>query len=233
MSQQPSPNWWNRLYIWACQLLYHQLAPVYDVVSWMVSLGRWEQWRRVALKYLPPLGLGRQRRVLELGFGTGHLLLDLALVRRARSQPRLHAVGLELSPAMHRVAARRMRRHGLTIGRVRAPAQQMPFADESFDAIVSTFPASYIFDPATLRECRRVLRRNGSDHAGLVIVGAWVSLRRDSLRRLPLPFYGTPDAEIIRAIERRLVAAGFRVTFVDHTDGWAQIGVILATPQEH
>lgn len=222
---------WNNLYLWACERLYDQLAPVYDGVSWLVSLGRWTAWRRIALKYLPPVGLGRQRRVLEIGFGTGHLLLDLARMRRARSQPPIRTVGLELSPAMHQVAARRLNRHGLSVGRVQAPAQQMPFADESFDVILSTFPASYIFDPATLRECHRVLRHNGSAHPGLVIVGTWVSLRSPRLRTLPLPFYGTPSDEMLQVIEARLHAAGFRVTFQANADGWARVGVILATPR--
>lgn len=228
MSQHPSLNLWGRMYQWACQRLYYEFALGYDAISWLVSLGRWSHWRREALHYLPPVGLGRNRRVLELGFGTGHLLLEMARQRRSRIQ----AVGLELSPAMHRVAAARLRRHDLNAQRVRAPAQAMPFADNSFDAIVSTFPASYIFHPETLSECQRVLRRNGSDHPHLVIVGAWVSLQRGSLRQLRLPFYGVPDPMMIERIERRFNDAGFTMTLVEHMDEWAQVGVILGRLQE-
>ena len=39
--------------------------------------------------------------------------------------------------------------------------QALPFADASFDSVVSAFPTEYISDPATLREIGRVLRPGG------------------------------------------------------------------------
>ena len=37
----------------------------------------------------------------------------------------------------------------------------MPFADASFGTVISTFPAEYVKDEATWRECARVLRSGG------------------------------------------------------------------------
>ncbi len=84
--------------------------------------------------------------------------------------------GADPSFAMHRVAGRRARRSGVILRRVVAPSQALPFAGESFDAIVSTFPTEYIADPATLREAARLLRDPSGDRPGgrLVITGLGV-----------------------------------------------------------
>jgi len=46
--------------VWATYRLYHEFAWAYDVVSWLVSLGHWAGWRRIALDHV----IGR--RVLEV-----------------------------------------------------------------------------------------------------------------------------------------------------------------------
>ncbi len=52
----------------------------------------------------------------------------------------------------------------------RALAQQIPFASESFDSILSTFPTVYIFDKQTLSEAHRVLRNSGRL---IILLAAW------------------------------------------------------------
>ncbi|MCS6844103.1 MAG: hypothetical protein NZ528_07260, partial [Caldilineales bacterium] len=54
-----------RLYLWATQRLYNEFAWAYDAVAWLVSGGRWDRWRRLALDYV----VGQP--ILEVGFGTG------------------------------------------------------------------------------------------------------------------------------------------------------------------
>jgi ubiquinone/menaquinone biosynthesis C-methylase UbiE len=44
----------------------------------------------------------------------------------------------------------------------------MPFRSGSFDSVVSTFPAEFIFDPATLREISRVIKPEGR---AVVVIG--------------------------------------------------------------
>lgn len=220
-----SYSWFARLYLWACQRLYTELAPTYDAVSWLVSGGRWSDWRRSALRYLPDAS-EEPLHVLELGFGTGHLLQEMA-----RSPAHLRPVGVDLSPAMHGIAAARLLRTGLHVPRVCADARILPFADGAFHVVISTFPASYIFDPATLRECARVLRSRTDHDARLIIVGAWVTLGARPLRALGLPFYSTPNAATRRAIRERLAAAGFVVTETEYAAGWAAVSVHVARVQ--
>lgn len=138
----------------AFRLLYNELAWTYDWVSRAVSLGQWRSWQRASLARL------RGPRVLEVAHGTGDLLLDLA---EAGFQP----VGLDLSPAMGRLARRKLRRQRRNVPLVCGRAQALPFASESFPSIVTTFPTEFILDPRSLEEFRRVLVPGGR----LVVVG--------------------------------------------------------------
>jgi len=233
-------SWLTKLYAWACERLYTEFAGSYDQVSWLVSLGRWSNWRRAALNYLPPpvaeSGVAGEinpaLRVLEIGFGTGELLLEMA-------RQGIQATGLELSPAMHKVTATKLHQQGLHVPRVRAVAQTMPLATASFDAIISTFPASYILDPATLQECARLLRKpqparhlSGNLPGGrLVIVGLWVEIEQAFLRQIVPFFYGTPSPAFVSLCESRLTTAGLKPTFTHYRTGPVAVSVVVAERQ--
>ncbi len=128
--------------------LYAELAWAYDPVSWLVSLGRWDGWRRVALRYV------RGRRVLEVGCGTGRLLAALAAGGR-------QVCGCDPSAAMLRQTRRRAAGRPPQVALCRARAQALPLAGASCDTVVCTFPAGYIADERTWAEFARVLARGG------------------------------------------------------------------------
>ncbi len=130
------------------RLLYNELAWAYDAVSWAVSLGRWDSWRRAALPFV------RGNSTLEVGFGTGRLLPVL-------QDQACRVVGIEPSAAMQRMTSAKLCRQAKTVPRVQGTAQRLPFADASFDTIVSAFPAPFILDPRTHREFARCLRPAG------------------------------------------------------------------------
>ena len=132
-------------------LLYHPLAFLYDSVAAAVSFGKWQEWVRVIL---PELTTGK---ILELGFGTGHLQVEMKQAGR-------HAYGLDESPNMVRIAQRRLQKEGPGtpwVGLVRGRSEKLPFQSESLDTIVATFPSEYIFHPDTIAECWRCLSRGG------------------------------------------------------------------------
>ena len=218
-------NWFVKLYAWVCERLYEEFAITYDAVSWLVSMGQWSAWRRVALRYLPDTGDTGPLRVLEIGFGTGELLLELA-------KRQISAVGLERSAPMHKIAAAKLSQRGLSLPRVRALAQAIPLRDQTFDVILSTFPAPYILDAQTLQECVRILRKpepaTNLPGGRLIIVGLWV--RGDNLlwhKVMPF-FYGQPDAAWLHQIEQRVSTAGFVVTHSEQKVGAVKIGIIIA-----
>lgn len=139
---------WQRALRLAFWVFYNPLAWTYDGVSHVVSLGLWREWQRAALSEL------RGSRVLELAFGTGNLLLDLY---DAGCRP----VGLDRSAEMARIAQRKLHQAARPALLVRGEAQQIPFADATFDTVLSTFPADFIVEPETLREIARVLSPTG------------------------------------------------------------------------
>jgi ubiquinone/menaquinone biosynthesis C-methylase UbiE len=84
------------------------------------------------------------------------------------------AIGVDVSPQMGRIAARRLARAGLARPLLRGRAQALPLRASSFDGIISTFPSAYIVDPATMAEAARILRPRG---AFIIVPGAYVSGR--------------------------------------------------------
>lgn len=212
----------RRLYAWACERLYAELAGSYNLISWLVSFGQWDRWRRLALHHL------HGERVLELGFGTGELLPHLAECSTL-------TVGLDLSPAMHNQAQRKLAQSDLALPLVQGRAQRLPFADQAFDTIVATFPAPYILEPTTLTECVRVLAPPlpaGRGGGRLVIVGLWVTTTQPAWERwLPL-FYGRPTLAAIDRLADRLTAAGLSPTLSEQTVGLFKVGIIVAERRE-
>ena len=135
-------------------LLYHPFAFTYDLVAATVSFGKWNDWVFSIIPFI------EGTRILELGHGPGHLqriLLDLELA----------PVAIDESAQMGTLAKRRL---GSSHKLARALAQKIPFASESFDSILATFPTEYIFDMQTLSEAYRVLRNRGRF---IVLLAAW------------------------------------------------------------
>jgi len=135
-------------------LLYHPFAFTYDLVAAAVSFGKWKDWVFSILPFI------KGTRILELGHGPGHLqrfLLDL----------KLDAAAIDESAQMGALAKRRL--GASARGKLaRALAQQLPFAEKSFNTIVATFPTDYIFNTQTLSEVKRCL----SDGGRLIVLPA-------------------------------------------------------------
>jgi ubiquinone/menaquinone biosynthesis C-methylase UbiE len=211
--------WLARLYLWATHRLYNEFAWAYDVVSWLVSFGQWDRWRKSALDY----AVGQ--RVLEVGFGTGDLLIEMA--RRG-----MHVCGIDLSPAMHRITARKMAQRGIQAPRVRALAQRAPFADESFDTIVATFPAEYVASPATLHEVARLLCSpdpgTGVEGGRFVVVGMVANLNSRLLNCATDFLFGAPAKHILTGYVRNVTAAGLRATSITPKGRGPKVPVLIA-----
>ena len=145
-------NWlkslWSQLLSFGFHLLYHQLAPLYDAISWMVSFGQWRAWQTAVLPFIDG------EDVLELGHGPGHMLVRLR-------QEGYRVSGADVSPQMSQLARQHIRAAGIQAAIVRAPAQRLPLAAASYDTVLATFPTEYIAAEETLREAHRVLRENG------------------------------------------------------------------------
>jgi ubiquinone/menaquinone biosynthesis C-methylase UbiE len=148
-------------------LLYHQLAWAYDYIAAAVSLGRWNHWVQTAL----PFSRGR---VLELGFGTGHL-------QKTFYEKSILAFGVDESIQMIKESRQLLCANSIPLRLIRGYAQYLPFISEYFDTVVSTFPAEYIFDPRTILEIKRILVSTGKF---ILLPTAWITGTRLSDRLL-------------------------------------------------
>lgn len=93
-------------------------------------------------------------RVLELGAGTGLNLKHYSGAERL--------VLSEPEPGMAKRLEQRLKHSGVSGEVVSAPAEQLPFDDGSFDAVVATLVFCSVSDPhAALHETRRVLAPGG------------------------------------------------------------------------
>lgn len=142
--------WWQ-LVAFGFRLLYNEMAWTYDSVAYIVSLGQWRNWQRTALKHAK---LAPGIRVLELAHGTGNLQMDLANLDIER-------FALDLSPSMGSIAQRKLQRNKKSAPLVRASGTDLPFADQSMDAVLSTFPTPFILEDKTLASVQRVLKPGG------------------------------------------------------------------------
>jgi ubiquinone/menaquinone biosynthesis C-methylase UbiE len=139
---------WYRFVKFAFHHFYNRFAWTYDLVSRVVSRGNWRRWQKAALPEL------RGRRVLEVAFGTGDLLWDM-------NESGYQCVGIDLSPYMIALTARKFRRRGRSAPICRARVQSLPFRDFSFESLVATFPDYFILDPTAQAEMARVLVPEG------------------------------------------------------------------------
>jgi demethylmenaquinone methyltransferase/2-methoxy-6-polyprenyl-1,4-benzoquinol methylase len=107
------------------------------------------------------LDLQAGETVLEIGFGTGNSLIDLAKA----VGPTGRACGIDISSGMRDVTAGKIAEQGLrNITLALGDARQLPYADGEFDAAFASmtlelFPLEDI--PAVLQETKRVLKSGG------------------------------------------------------------------------
>jgi ubiquinone/menaquinone biosynthesis C-methylase UbiE len=132
------------------------LLPLYDPFTRLFGA------RRVHGELLDRAELRPGAAVLEIGCGTGNLLL---LAKRRR--PDADVAGLDPDPAALRRARRKADRAGLAVRLDRGFAADLPYPDESTDLVLSAFMLHHLEGadvPRALAEVRRVLRPGGALH---------------------------------------------------------------------
>jgi len=199
---------------------YHTFAWTYDFVAAIVSIGRWNDWTDSVI----PLIQGN--RVLEIGFGPGHLQ-ELLLSKNQ------FVFGLDESMQMARITRQRLIKTGhLNFNLLRALAESMPLPPETFDTVFSTFPTEIIFDPRTLSGVYRILTKNGR----LIIVPAATIIGRRFLDRLAAWLFKITDQAptdpytvISERIKKQIEAAGFHPIFYTEEIKSSSILIMIAT----
>ena len=131
----------------AVRSMFDRIAPAYDAMNRVMTVGLDQRWRRLAVEFVVQPG----DRVLDACCGTGDLALE---AERQGGQ----VVGLDFSERM----LERARRKSQTVEWLQGDLLALPFEDGSFDAATVGFGVRNVADlELGLRELRRVLRPGG------------------------------------------------------------------------
>ena len=128
--------------------VYEKLSKVYDLVFGPTL----HPGRVVAIERM---GIKSGDRILEVGVGTG---INTSLYPRT-----CHITGVDLSSSMLEKARERVAREGLrNVRLLEMDAQNLTFADGSFDIVYAPYLVSVVPDPVSVAlEMRRVCRPGG------------------------------------------------------------------------
>ncbi|MBJ6725896.1 bifunctional demethylmenaquinone methyltransferase/2-methoxy-6-polyprenyl-1,4-benzoquinol methylase UbiE [Geomesophilobacter sediminis] len=138
--------------------MFGSIAPRYDLLNRLLSLGIDQRWRRFAVAKIGVTGA--TGRVLDVATGTGDVALEIA----AQTKDGVTIVGADFCPEMvelGKVKVENSRFRGRISFQV-APCEEMPFETGTFDAATIAFGIRNVVDRAKgLAEMRRVLRDGG------------------------------------------------------------------------
>ncbi|MBO4549528.1 MAG: bifunctional demethylmenaquinone methyltransferase/2-methoxy-6-polyprenyl-1,4-benzoquinol methylase UbiE [Bacteroidaceae bacterium] len=202
--------------------MFDRIAPTYDKLNHMLSLGIDRRWRRSAVD---ALGKFNPKEILDIATGTG----DFALLLAKRIKPQ-HITGADISEGMMAVGREKVKKEGLqdTISFRWEDCTKLSFPDGSFDAVTSAYGVRNFHGlDAGLREMQRVLRPGGHllivelaspprfpmkqlfwvyAHVVMPLLGRLISHDNSAYTYLPASMEAFPQAEQMEGILRR---AGF------------------------
>jgi demethylmenaquinone methyltransferase / 2-methoxy-6-polyprenyl-1,4-benzoquinol methylase len=197
--------------------MFARIVPRYDLINRLMTMGLDRRWRRLTAELVAPKGA----LALDLATGTGDLALEL------KRQGSRFVAGADFCPEMLVAAVEKVgRSSGGAISFLAGDAQELPFADDTFDCLVNGFLLRNVSDLGrALREFRRVLKPGGRlacldlTHPPrflrplfwpwfrlvVPLMGAMIGGDRDAYTYLPDSLRTYPDAERLRDM---MLAAG-------------------------
>ncbi len=139
--------------------MFSAIAPRYDLLNRLLSVGRDAAWRREAVRALPTSAQGRPLAVLDVACGTADVALEVL-----RQRPGAWVAGVDFALPMLHEARRKLRAGGFngSCALAGADALRLPFRDRLFDAALIAFGIRNVADRrAGLTEMARLVRPGG------------------------------------------------------------------------
>ncbi|WP_230972489.1 class I SAM-dependent methyltransferase [Archaeoglobus neptunius] len=175
---------------------YNRIAPLYDLMESPMELINFKRWRKLLFDEMKA---DENSLILEIGVGTGK---NIPFYRNN------HFVAIDISEKM--IARAKKKSGSKIVDLVIADAERMPFKDESFDIVYSTFVFCSVDDPVRgLKEAYRVLKKGGKAYflehmlPENRILAAIFNILNPLFR-----FFGP---EINRRTDKNIRKAGFRI----------------------
>jgi demethylmenaquinone methyltransferase / 2-methoxy-6-polyprenyl-1,4-benzoquinol methylase len=211
--------------------VFDRVAPRYDVMNDLMSLGAHRVWKRVLVTAMDPRG---DRRLLDLAGGTGDITFGWLAGGGGE------VLLADINPTMLSVARDRALQRGVVarMDLLAANAERLPLPDRRFDRVAIAFGLRNCTDKmAVLREARRVLRPGGRffclefsrlqvaalapaydawSFRVLPLLGGIVASDADSYRYLAESIRTFPDQQTLAAMLRE---AGFARVSVRNLSG--------------
>jgi demethylmenaquinone methyltransferase/2-methoxy-6-polyprenyl-1,4-benzoquinol methylase len=141
----------------AIRQMFSAIAPKYDLLNRMLSLGVDRRWRRSAVSRLR---CGNGGMILDIATGTG----DMALAAAAVTDGSVRIIGVDFCGEMVEIAATKITAsvHRERVGLCIASCEALPFSNNTFDSVTIAFGIRNVVDRVLgLREILRVLRPGG------------------------------------------------------------------------
>jgi demethylmenaquinone methyltransferase/2-methoxy-6-polyprenyl-1,4-benzoquinol methylase len=135
--------------------VFRSVAPSYDVMNDLMSLGLHRVWKRFAIEMA---GVRTGHRVLDVASGSG----DLAAAFARRAGPTGQVVMTDINAAMLEVGRDKLIDRGLFPPLALCDAEKLPFADNTFDLVSVAFGLrNMTHKDQALAEMARVTRPGG------------------------------------------------------------------------
>jgi len=135
--------------------MFDAISKNYDGLNRIISLGIDVKWRKKVVKIV---GKNKPKQILDIATGTG----DLALMMAELSPDKI--IGLDISEGMLAVGKEKIAKVNLSekIEMVVGDSEEMPFDDDTFDAITVSFGVRNFANlDKGIKEIARVLKPSG------------------------------------------------------------------------
>lgn len=140
--------------------VFESVAPKYDVMNDIMSLGVHRLWKRDFVRQVAP---GPEEAILDLAGGTGDIAFLMDAARRAGTAQEKITI-CDINPAMLEVGKKRAMDKGLHghFNWVEGNAEELPFEGNRFDVVTIAFGLRNVTHLArALGDIRRVLKPGG------------------------------------------------------------------------
>jgi demethylmenaquinone methyltransferase/2-methoxy-6-polyprenyl-1,4-benzoquinol methylase len=137
--------------------MFSGIAPRYDFLNRLLSLGADRRWRREAVAEMLPARGGRH---FDLATGTADMALEILRQKGLAAA----VAGADISLAMMRIGREKCRNAGAgdRVSFVQSPGEALPYRDGAFDSACVAFGIRNVVDRERgLREMCRVVRPGG------------------------------------------------------------------------